>query len=152
MAGQKIFDLTNYLTSGLLVMAYSTILVKVYRGTKYRFVELLVWMLLFSNVMNISYIIFISQIINEQHPLKDYPYPTSAYILSLVLRDISFNESHWIFSAKYFEISKFMPYVISKKDVPGSVFKHDRVTNRVFLSLNLAFPVLTGVAYFFVNS
>ena len=125
---------------------------KVYRGTKYRFVERLVWMLLFSNVMNISYIIFISPILNEAHPLEDYPYRTSAYILSLVLRDISFNESHWIFSAKYFEISKFMPYVISKKDLPDSVFKHDRVINKVFLSLNLFFPVLTGIGYFFGDS
>ena len=105
---------------------------------------------MFSNVMNISYVICVTPLLNiEERALKDYPYLTTAYIVSLVLRDISFNESHWIFSAKYYGISRFMPYVISKEDVPESVFKYDRVTNIIFLYMNLIFPVLSGVVYFF---
>jgi hypothetical protein len=106
-------------------------------------------MLLFSNVMNISYVNCVTPLSNIEEPLKDHPYLTTAYILSIVLRDTSFNESHWIFSAKYYGISRFMPYVISQEDVPESVFKYDRVTNIIFLYMNLIFPVLSGVAYFF---
>lgn len=107
---------------------------------------------MFSNVMNISYVICVTPLLNIQEPLRDHPYLTTAYIVSFVLRDISFNESHWIFSAKYYGISRFMPYVISKEDVPESVFKYDRVTNIIFLYMNVIFPVLSGVAYFFDNS
>jgi hypothetical protein len=109
-------------------------------------------MLLFSNAMNISYVICVTPLLTDTVPLNDHPYLASAYIVSLALRDITFNESHWIFSVKYYEISRIMPYVISKTDVPESVFKYDRVTYRIFLLLNLVIPVLTGLAYFFVNS
>lgn len=98
MESANIFETTNYLTSGLLIVSYITILVKVHRGTKYRFVQLLVWMLLFSNAANISYIYSVHPILNDPVPLPDYPWRTAAYIVSFVLKDISFNESHWIFS------------------------------------------------------
>lgn len=107
---------------------------------------------MFSNVMNISYVICVTPLSDKKETLKDHPYLTTAYILSIVLRDTSFNESHWIFSAKYYGISRFMPYVISREDVPESVFKYDRVTNIIFLYMNLILPVLSGVAYFFDDS
>ena len=107
---------------------------------------------MFSNVMNISYVICVTPLSDKKETLKDHPYRTTAYILSIVLRDTSFNESHWIFSAKYYGIARFMPYVISKEDVPESVFKYDRVTNIIFLYMNLILPVLSGVAYFFDDS
>lgn len=45
-----------------------------------------------------------------------------------------------------------MPYVIEHREVPHSVMRKDRLTNAIFLTLNLMFPVITGIAYCFADS
>jgi hypothetical protein len=58
-----------------------------------------------------------------------------------------FNVGHWMFSNKYFSMSRQAPYKLSQKEVPKSIVECDKITNWVLLSLNVIPPILFFAGY-----
>jgi len=69
----------------------------------------------------------------------------------LILQNCCFNAAHWIFAFKYFKIQKVMPIFRSGQTVPEETKKDLDRTNTIFTAINLAAPLLGGVAFYFLN-
>ena len=58
-----------------------------------------------------------------------------------------FNVSHWMFSFKYYSMSRQTPFKAAKQEMPRGMIRCYKVTNWVFLILNAIPPILSGVGY-----
>lgn len=64
MRGLRIYLLSYYLTCGLLLPVYASVLYRVYSGSKFKFVIQTAWLLLFSNLMAIAFA-FTNQMLDQ---------------------------------------------------------------------------------------
>ena len=71
--------------------------------------------------------------------------------IAIVIQYGCFNVSHWIFSFKYYEISRHTPYVIDESEIPDKVIRSNKALNRCFLTFNILVPLLQGISTFMNN-
>lgn len=69
----------------------------------------------------------------------------------VILRDVTFNVSHWMFSFEYFSIARFMPYAIKDQEYPEKMQSYDNRLNKIMLVLNSVMPVLYALALLIFN-
>jgi hypothetical protein len=137
-------------TSSIMIMMYLTTLIKVCRGSKYKFVIKLLILLIVSNIC-----LLVSD-------WSFYIYKTRTFVgipwfwislsaISSFILLVCFNLSRWIFAFEYYSISRFMPYVLKGQDLPESELKFDTKFNNTMISINVAIPFFNQVAQFINN-
>ena len=137
-------------TSSIMILMYIATLIKVCKGSKYKFVIKLLILLIVSNIC-----LLVSE-------WSFYVYQTRTFVgvpwfwislsaISSFILLVCFNLSRWIFAFEYYSISRFMPYVLNDRDLPESELKFDRRLNKTMISINLTIPFLNQVAQFCNN-
>ena len=110
--------LVQLMASSLLVPCYSGVLIKVMKGSKYKFVIKLTWLLLVSNIAAI--IVVVANSFVYSWDLKN---PVEGIITwgcwvegsGVAIRDVTFNTAHWMFAYEYYLMAKLMPLALENK-------------------------------------
>jgi hypothetical protein len=136
--------------SGILVLLYGATLIKVCRGSKYKFVITLLVLLLLSNLSIFPYMGSFYELITKSFSNVPWFWITLDSFCGFTLL-ACFNAAHWIFAFEYYSIARFMPFVLKGQDLPESKVKCDRVLNKVMLLLNIALPFLIYMIVFYGN-
>lgn len=94
---------TVYIFSGLLVPIYIAVLVRVYNGSKFKFIKQTAWLLLASNLGYILYGTFLQiQWENQQgkdsYKLKFTNAPSAMMTVGIMFKTIGFNVGIWTFA------------------------------------------------------
>ena len=137
-------------TSSIIILMYIATLIKVCRGSKYKFVIRLLILLIVSNLC-----LLLSE-------WSFYEYKTRTFVgvpwfwislsaISSFTLLVCFNISRWIFAFEYYSISRFMPYVLKDEDLPENEQKFDKRLNKIMITINIAIPFLNQVAQFCNN-
>lgn len=113
----NVYNLQTAVLSFALAMMYLTVLFKVHRGSKFKFVTIISALMLVSNLTAI-FVVYTNYVILGQYAPDKTSYPKSVFVwivlqaISSFLRDSSFNVAHWEFAFKYFKISIEVPYLL----------------------------------------
>ena len=147
---QKIMAISLSACSLLNIIAYLATLVKVIRGSKYKFLISQILMLTISNVGTIAtifafYEIFYSTNCNDPQSRKKW-----LIVLSCcqAVQDGFFAVPHWLFADKYYKIGMQMPLLVQGIVIPESTKKSDRRRKTVLLWLNIVMPIFAAGAFY----
>ena len=97
----------------ILIALYAATLGKVIMGSKFTFVIKLLVMMIVSNFAVIMVIAADQHLFRSSSDTSiNYNFWACVQSIFVILRDVTFNVSHWMFSFEYFSIARFMPYAI----------------------------------------
>lgn len=135
---------------------YIAVLVKVHRGSQFRFVTVISGLMLVSNLTGILVVITNFEILGAYDPNKT-SYSAGVFIwivvqaITMFLRDSTFNVAHWEFAFKYFKISIEVPQLLKGGTADDSNDKFFKFTYYSLLVLNVLVALLSSVAIALYN-
>ena len=120
MKWNELLELTQLITSGLLVIMDAVTFVHVKNGTGYKLVLMLVAMLLTSNVfylLNCGANYKVIVLFNSENYSKIFEWQTITGI-GFAIGDLLFSVSHWMIAVFYLKMAKNMPRVNEQVEAP----------------------------------
>ena len=140
--------LNELICACVLIAAYITVLVKVYRGTHFQIVTKILILLLVSNIGTVintyaSYFLLIKERTSFMNVL----------LLSIgeSVQDSCFGVAHWIFAMQFYRIGTDLPLIVEGRPLSIQMIASRKLVSNIMLGLNIFFPVLTGIILVFFN-
>jgi hypothetical protein len=155
------FDYNSLYIEGAAVLAiipvYIATLRHVKRGSGYKQIQLLIYMLIFSNVGALISLFGLYMKLVAQDSQNNGATSSDTLVWDLcislgeMVQDVLFLTSHWIIASKYARIGDEMPYIMSDKDWPEERKEAHERNYGLLLVLNALFPVGEGITAVFSN-
>ena len=111
----KIDNYSFFITHALLLLIYSATFVRVYCGSRYRFILKLIIMLWIA-----SFTALLQHFINLGYKNKIYSWPVYGILFytNQTTQYTCYNLSHWMFAFEYWSIARKTPYTLANRKVP----------------------------------
>jgi hypothetical protein len=145
------YNLQTAVLSFVLAFMYFAVLIKVHRGSKFRFVYVISSLMLVSNLTGILVEGTNYEILGEYAPDKT-SYSAGVFVWIIMqaifsfLRDSTFNVAHWEFAFKYFKISIEVPQLLNGVSPDDSNDRFFKVTYYSLLVINILVALLSSMS------
>lgn len=131
-------------SSLILITGYIAVLVRIYRGTRNRWLVMILAMLLVSNVSAI--LADWTSVVWTIDSRKLWPYLYLECVFCY-LRDALFNLAHWVFCFKYWCIAVEMQFLLTGRSKSRCRHIAIQACNVVFITLDLLLPVSYEISF-----
>jgi hypothetical protein len=138
---------TMMLPSALLLPLYAWTFYKVYVGSRFNIVLLMIVLLITANVGSIvegigQYGVMLHHLHDDSDTIFRWDCISG---VGLTVLNLCFNEAHWILAVFYFKMAKNMPRVLANN--PADPVKPYTALNRIGIVLNAFFPLAQGISF-----
>ena len=150
--GAHVYELTDIITSIILIILYFLTIFKACKGTQFRFILILQVLLIISNIgaIGAAVLAHVCSVLTgeiQTDPSKDDEFLTCVRWndIFVVLRDASLCLAIWIFSFRYWVTSFVIPWQLRSHETPKGFVVLSLILFIFFAILNILTPV--GYAY-----
>jgi hypothetical protein len=112
MYGERLYYYSGLLTSLILIPIYVSVLMKARVGSKFKFVNRIVWLMIVSNIAIIVFLGARDFYTAWEHSNVVFWCLRVMLSIATFLNYSTFNVAHWMFAMEYYSISRSMPFVV----------------------------------------
>lgn len=145
--------ITQLCSAAIVLPVQVAVLVKVIRGSRYKFVIRLLVIMICGTVGNLincyaNYLYFLKDIEENGKPEMSTIW---LVVVTQCIMNESLGSSHWIFAMQYFRIGRFLPQILKGEPIPEKTERRLKCLFWSILSIMVFLPLLKAVSLYEIN-